>query len=70
LRIVFRKIALDSPELAEQIDERQTFYDRPPDLDVSCVMEELASHSSTGTPAIPISKFPLLANQTLSLSIL
>jgi hypothetical protein len=72
-KVTFCKAVLDSPELAEQIDEGQTLYDRPPvgaDLDVPCVMEELPSNPSTGTPAISISKSPLLANQTLSLSIL
>ena len=65
--------ALDSPELAQQVDERQTFHDRPSvgaDLYVSCVMEELPSNPSNNTPAISIAKSPLLANQTLSLSIL
>ena len=71
--VSFSVEASRSAELAQQICESYALHDGPTmraDLDVNSVVEELSPDTPTGTPAISISKSPLLANQTFNLSIL
>ena len=69
--VSFSVEASRSVELAQQICKPYALHDGPTmraDLDVNSVVEELSPDTLTGTPAISISRSPLLANQTLSLS--